>query len=69
MLLEKDWPIFPDVCKEQIREGRWTIEERADENIFLIKTEPYSQCCNPKGQTIFWVNKEGGLIKQETGIK
>ena len=45
---------------ELIKQGRWSCEETSTG--WIIRTEPYSWCCNRAGQTIYHLDKTGAVI-------
>ena len=51
---------------ELIETGRWDIE--TTDWGWIVKTEGYSWCCNPEGQSVFHLDKEGNVFKTEHGI-
>ena len=64
----------PDTSQDIIdlvETGRWSCDET--ENGWVIKTEGYSWCCNPGGQSLFYFNIKGDVIRQthigEDGIE
>lgn len=58
--------IPPNISKETeelIRQGSWSCVKDGDG--YIIYTEPYSPCCNPSGQTKYYLDKDGTVLRYE----
>lgn len=59
-------PGLDDGVRQLVEWGKWSCE--ATETGWVIKTEPYSWCCNKHGQTAYHFDKDGKITNTEWGI-